>query len=122
MVITNLGAAYRKRKQGDIIEENLKIAISYYKSALDEHIYQCFKAALEEHSYEKFLENWEYFLEDWAGLQNNLGNVYRDLAKEEGTNSLEQVFYYFNLILGISVSLLDGGKKLLKDITMLLSQ
>ncbi|MCW5316345.1 CHAT domain-containing protein [Nostoc sp. KVJ3] len=95
MVLTNLGAAYRKRKQGEPVE-NLKIAISWYQAALEEHIYQCFKAGLEEHTYEDFLGNLEEFLEDWAGLQNNLGNIYRDLAKEEGTNNLEQVFYYFN--------------------------
>ena len=93
MVFTNLGAAYRKRKQGEPIE-NLKKAISCYKAALKEHIYKCFKAGLEEHSDEDFLE-------DFAGLQNNLGNVYRDLAKEEGTNNLEQVFYYFNQALEV---------------------
>jgi CHAT domain-containing protein len=100
MVLNNLGAAYRKRKQGHTIE-NLKIAISWYKAALEEHIYKCLKTSLEEHSYEDFLEYWEGFLEDMAGLKNNLGNVYRDLAKEEGTNNLEQVFYYFNQALEV---------------------
>ncbi|MEH2030772.1 MAG: tetratricopeptide repeat protein [Nostoc sp.] len=100
MVLTNLGAAYRERKQGEPIE-NLKIAISWYKAALEEHIYKCFKAGLEEHIYEDFLPNCEDFLEDLAGLKNNLGNVYRDLAKEEGTNNLEQVFYYFNQALEV---------------------
>ncbi|BAY79738.1 TPR repeat-containing protein (plasmid) [Nostoc linckia NIES-25] len=100
MVFTNLGAAYRKRKQGNPAE-NLDIAISCYKAALEEHVYQCFKFFLEEDIYEDFLEYWKYYLEGWAGLQDNLGNVYCDLARQEGTKNLEQVFNYFNQALEV---------------------
>jgi hypothetical protein len=43
----------------------------------------CYEAALEEHTRERFPE-------DWAGLQNNLGNAYRERIRGNRAENLER--------------------------------
>jgi tetratricopeptide (TPR) repeat protein len=49
---------------------------------------------LKEHTRERFPE-------DWAGLQNNLGNAYRELFEGNRAENLEQALCYFNAALEI---------------------
>jgi CHAT domain-containing protein/tetratricopeptide (TPR) repeat protein len=71
---SQLGIAYRNRIKGDQ-QENLETAINYYQLALEFFTFNSYP-------------------DDWAMIQNNLGNVYADLTINQSENLATSLNYY----------------------------
>ncbi len=73
--INSIAIAYRQRIRGNKVK-NLKQAIDYFKEALK-------------------IYDREDFPENWAMINNNLGNTYYEMSKENQAEKLEKAIDYF---------------------------